>query len=405
MRVRRLLISLLSIAVLASTVSAFQNGALRGREAVPIDTKDAAAPVTEKTGLRLTTEERAWLARHQTIRVAFDGYFPPYSFLNDDNEMEGLAVDVLRVLAQRTGVTIELSPKAVWKDLFEAAQRREVDVVATMGRQPERLAWFIFTRPYIFKSLVIMTREETTGINGPQDLAGKRVALVEQYQYVYSLLNKYPSIKPYSVNTMLDGLNAVAVGKADAAITFLGAGHYLQTKYQIANLKFAAVFDRDRFTESIAVRKDWPELASIFDKALASMTDDEMAKLSRPWVGPEYKPGIEKRTVFKYLAVMIGLVLLLVSAFMIWNRALKREVNRKTVELQKELAERKKTEQELEKHREQLEVLVKERTAELRERNAELERMNRLFVGRELRMTELKERIAVLERRPAETER
>ena len=40
---------------------------------------------------------------------------------------------------------------------------------------------------------------------------------------------------------------------------------------------------------------------------------------------------------------------------------------------------------------------VQERTMELEEKNAELYKMNRLFVGRELRMVELKERIKVLE--------
>jgi len=49
--------------------------------------------------------------------------------------------------------------------------------------------------------------------------------------------------------------------------------------------------------------------------------------------------------------------------------------------------------EELEKHREHLEELVKERTAELEEKNAELERVNKLFVGRELRMKELKQEI------------
>jgi len=49
--------------------------------------------------------------------------------------------------------------------------------------------------------------------------------------------------------------------------------------------------------------------------------------------------------------------------------------------------------EELEKHREHLEELVKERTAELEKKNAELERMNKLFVGRELRMKELKEEV------------
>src|SRR4030042_164215 len=55
-------------------------------------------------------------------------------------------------------------------------------------------------------------------------------------------------------------------------------------------------------------------------------------------------------------------------------------------------------EEELKKHREHLEKLVKERTAELEAKIAEIERMNRLFVGRELRMKELKEQIARLEK-------
>ncbi len=46
-----------------------------------------------------------------------------------------------------------------------------------------------------------------------------------------------------------------------------------------------------------------------------------------------------------------------------------------------------------------LEDRVKERTAELEEKIAEIERMNRLFVGRELRMKELKEIIKELEKR------
>ncbi len=46
---------------------------------------------------------------------------------------------------------------------------------------------------------------------------------------------------------------------------------------------------------------------------------------------------------------------------------------------------------------EELEQRVKDETAELAEKNAELERLNRLFVGRDLRMVELKERIRELE--------
>ena len=52
---------------------------------------------------------------------------------------------------------------------------------------------------------------------------------------------------------------------------------------------------------------------------------------------------------------------------------------------------------ELEKHREHLEGLVKERTAELEEKVADLERMNDLFVGREFRIKELRDKVKELE--------
>lgn len=62
---------------------------------------------------------------------------------------------------------------------------------------------------------------------------------------------------------------------------------------------------------------------------------------------------------------------------------------------------REKLEEELRRHQERLEELVKElseRTRELERRNNDLEQMNKAFVGRELRMAELKEKIKELEK-------
>jgi len=64
-----------------------------------------------------------------------------------------------------------------------------------------------------------------------------------------------------------------------------------------------------------------------------------------------------------------------------------------------DITERKKAEEELEKHREHLEELVIERTAELENANKELKRFNKLFVGREFRIKELKDKVKELEKK------
>ncbi len=57
------------------------------------------------------------------------------------------------------------------------------------------------------------------------------------------------------------------------------------------------------------------------------------------------------------------------------------------------ISKRKETETELHKHQTQLEEIVKQRTKELEDKNEELERFNKLFIGREFRIKELKERL------------
>jgi C4-dicarboxylate-specific signal transduction histidine kinase len=75
---------------------------------------------------------------------------------------------------------------------------------------------------------------------------------------------------------------------------------------------------------------------------------------------------------------------LVVSALTIWS----------------DITERKQIEEKICRLNEELEQRVQERTNELAAKNSELERMNRIFVGRELRMIELKEQIKKLEQGP-----
>ena len=66
---------------------------------------------------------------------------------------------------------------------------------------------------------------------------------------------------------------------------------------------------------------------------------------------------------------------------------------RNVIMMHEDITERKQAEEALQKTHDELEANVEERTKNLKEKTEKLQRMNTLFVNRELRMKELKEEI------------
>jgi ABC-type amino acid transport substrate-binding protein len=280
-----------------------------------VSTRNKPDPIVQ-----LTPKERAWLENHKRIRIAFDDSLPPYSFLNDSGQLEGIAMEVMNTLSKRLGIKFEIYPNTTWNKLYEAAAEHKVDVVATMVNRPDRTQWFIFTKPYLIKSLVIMTKRDNVTIKNRTDLVGKTVTMAKGYQYVDRVIEEFPSVIPYFVDSMLDGLNAVSTEKADAAITFLATASYLQTKYLLTDLKVAAFFDRNSANESIAVRKDWPTLAVILQKALDTLTEEEMQAIYAKWV-PSINPTTDYGPIWKIVAAFI----IVLAILLLWIAQVRRQ--------------------------------------------------------------------------------
>jgi diguanylate cyclase (GGDEF)-like protein/PAS domain S-box-containing protein len=249
-----------------------------------------------ETALQLTKAEQKWLKGHKNIRVAFDGSLPPYSFINEQGKVDGIAFEMITILSQRLGFNFSIHTDSDWSELYRTAVMGKVDMVATMVNRPGRVERFKFTKPYITKSLVIITKQDNTTIKSRSDLNHKKIAVAQGYHYGEQLGQEFPDSIRVNVKNMLETLIKVDKGEVDAAILFLGTANYLQAQHHLTHLKIAGFYDRKSADESIAVRKDWPMLAGILQKGLDSLTEGEVQKIFNKWVVQSGVSPISQKT-------------------------------------------------------------------------------------------------------------
>ena len=239
------------------------------------------------TDLQLSAKEQAFLTEHPEITIAFDGDYAPYSFLNEAGEFEGIAVDFTREIARRAGLKLNIYHDGSWKGLYAAAKKRKVDVIATLVKRPERVELFEFTQPYISLAQYIITQKDNDAIVTSADLAGRNMALVMGYSTTSYLLEEFPSIKPHAVKNLTEALRAVSLGKAEATVAGMGMAQHLIAKRALGNLKFAALYTQGLSEQRFGVRKDWPELAAILEKSLATLSEADRLRIFQYWSRPE----------------------------------------------------------------------------------------------------------------------
>ncbi len=240
-------------------------------------------PTTDLPPLALSADERAWLDAHPVIRVGVDPAYAPYAFFGSDGQPAGIASEITALVAQQLGVRFEPVPHLSWPEILEAARLRELDLITTVNRRPEREAYLAFSQQYLATPTVIMTRDDAVPLRGAAALHGQSVALVKSYSSTQAFQKQVPGAVPLFVDTPLEGLLAVSSGKAEAYVGVIGINTYLASQNGLSNLKVNAVLDPDN-GQRLAVRSDWAPLVPMLDKALASIPPERIRRIFERWV-------------------------------------------------------------------------------------------------------------------------
>jgi ABC-type amino acid transport substrate-binding protein len=276
---------------------------------------------------QLNEEEKAWLDQNHTVRVRIVDW-PPYQIVKDNGPPQGIVIEYLKLIGERTRIAFkyEVADQPFAEFLESMKQHQGPDMTAVIVPTPDRDQYLSFSETYLSSPYVIFIREQEKPILDISDLTGKTLAVPRGFVVQEQLDRDYPGIRQALFDSDEKALQAVATGKADAYIGNLTvASHIIHTR-GFSHLKVAAAGPFGDQALSIGNRKDWPELTSIIDKALASITEEEKTAIRNKFLAIKFEQGIDKVEVLKWFLSVGGVVLGIVIIILFWNRRLSREI-------------------------------------------------------------------------------
>jgi len=289
--------------------------------------------------LELSPAEQTWLDAHPVIRMSVLVGYGPYTFLDAKGHLQGVAVDFFGDIERLLGVRFEIISDLSWPQQMQAVRERRLDAVATVVKLPERDVFIEFTEIYLPTPLVITTRNETPQLHSLKELQQLQLSLVEGFSSSKQLTAQFPSLRPRYVTIPLEGLRLVASGATDAYVGALGVNSFLAMRNGITNLKVNAAFNMEDNGQRFGVRKDWPQLAQLLDKALLVISDERRNAIFQRWL-PRHAGEIERLSrqsyatrLFPWLLGCLGFALLSYFVLFIFNRRLSKAVETRTQEL------------------------------------------------------------------------
>jgi len=123
----------------------------------------------------------------------------------------------------------------------------------------------------------------------------------------------------------------------------VGVASYHIEQESITNLRVAGEIEGVG-PQTFGTRSDWPILNSIIGKGLANISPAEHDEIRRRWISiAGVDPGELKR-LWQQVGVVVGVVLLILTAMFLWSLSLRRQVARRTSDLKAEFTERRRVE-------------------------------------------------------------
>ncbi len=308
------------------------------------------------------------------LHVSGDHDYYPHEFINDSGEPDGFTVDIVKEVADimKLNVVIHLKP---WSEARANIENGKIDIITGMFKSAERDRKVDFSIPHFNSSFSVFARNDSE-INSIKDLDDKIILVQEgDLAHDYALKNSvgkeiitYPNLGDLLVH--------LSEGVGDCAIHGRLQGVHFLANSDIENVHDVG-FSVVQHQYCMAVTEGNHELLAILNEGLSIIkTNGTYDKIYEKWFGVYEEQSFSWRDALSYFLIIILPLLAIVLASLVWSYMLKKQIIKKTKDLNLELQKRREIQSELERSQ----VQLTQQNIQLREKNEQIVLINKNLI-------------------------
>lgn len=282
--------------------------------------------LSERT-LHLDTQEQQWLVKHPVMRVAIDETAAPLSFFDNNGHFRGITADLLDLIRLRTGLRFEIQRASGIADMLGQLEDGRVNMIAALSSDGLGDRGLRLSRPYLESPQVLVTRVKDQAYGALELLQGRRIAISRYSNLGELLTSRYPGIGWIETESPFYSVALLNSGAVDAVITpLIDANHALAGN---PDLIIRSTVGSEPANFAMATTEQHTALGSILDKALLSISPEELGVINNRWRGydgHEDSSWLGLRRLI--LQVLLGSGLLLLLA-LLWNARLRGQIRQR----------------------------------------------------------------------------
>ena len=280
--------------------------------------------------LQLTEREETWLKQHPVVKVVVNEAYAPLTFFDSGGNFRGISADLLELVRLRTGLRFEIHRSRNDAEMIKQIDSHQADLIAALLPTSEREKTLNFSRPYLENSYVLLTRKSADSPTNLSQLKGKQLSIAQGNPMVEYLRREFPRIQLIETADTFSAVSLLAEGHVDGAVNSLViANYFISSRIFERALQITTTIGTGQAAFSLVTARDNTELGSIINKALLSISPEELGVINGRWRGySTASQNIWRNYQRQFYQVIIGACLLLL-VLLAWNAYMRHQIKQR----------------------------------------------------------------------------